>query len=71
MSFPVRKSQELTDMIEEVYEEETSLKGWDSSFIESVREFYYEKGYISQKQYEAVKRKYDRMNDQTGSTYAR
>ena len=43
----LHKSQEITDMIEEVYEHETSLKNWDSSFIESVRNFYYEKGGIS------------------------
>ena len=58
----LHKSQEITDMIEEVYEHETSLKNWDSSFIESVRNFYYEKGGISDKQLAAVQGKYDRMN---------
>lgn len=57
-----KKSQIITDMIEEVYEHETSLKGWDSSFIESVREFYYEKGYLSDNQLKIVQKKYDSLN---------
>lgn len=58
-----KKTQLITDMIEEVYEHETSLKGWDASFIESIREFYYEKGYISDKQLQAVQKKYDKLNE--------
>lgn len=59
----IKTTPTITDMIEEVYEHETSMKGWDSSFIESIRDFYYEQNGLSEKQLAAVQRKYDHMND--------
>lgn len=59
----LNKSQTITDMIEEVYEHETAMKGWDSTFIESIRDFYYDKDGISDKQLIILQGKYDRLQD--------
>jgi hypothetical protein len=53
-------------MIEEVYEHETSMKGWDSSFIESIYDQYHKLGGITDAQLKVVERKYDRLKNQYG-----
>lgn len=59
----LHKDKALEIMIEYVYEEETSRKNWDSSFIESIRNSYYEKGGLTDKQKEIVERRYKHMNE--------
>lgn len=60
-------------MIEAVYEDESSRKNWDSSFIESIRNFYYEKGGLTEKQLTTVERRYANLkhNQGEGRSYER
>lgn len=67
----LHKDKPIEIMIEYVYEEETSRKNWDSSFIESVRNSYYEKGGLTDRQLEIVRQRYDRMQNSNGVSYGK
>jgi len=56
-------------MVETVYEHETSMKGWDSSFIESVYDQYFTKGGLTEAQLKVVERKYERLQDNSAKTF--
>lgn len=59
----LHKDRALEIMIEYIYEEESSRSGWDSSFIESVRNSYYEKGGLTDKQLQIIQKRYKQMNE--------
>jgi hypothetical protein len=54
-------------MVETVYEHETSMKDWDSTFIESVYDQYFTKGGLTEAQLKVVERKYERINNPVAS----
>jgi hypothetical protein len=57
------KDKAIEIMLETVYEYETSMKNWDSSFIESVYDQYHKNGGLTEKQLKIVEQKYESMNN--------
>jgi hypothetical protein len=62
----LHKDTAIEIMLEYVYEEETSRKGWDSSFIESVRNNYYANGGLTDRQLQIVRQRYEKMHEGNG-----
>lgn len=58
------KDKAIEIMLETVYEHETSMKNWDSSFIESVYDQYHKEGGLTDKQLAIVERKYEKITQQ-------
>lgn len=59
----------IQQMLELVYEHETSMKGWDSSFIESVYDQYFTRGGLTHSQLKVVENKYERIMNSTPQRY--
>lgn len=53
------QSKEIELKLETVYEWETNKSNWDASFIESLYNQYYDKGGLTQKQLDALEKKYN------------
>lgn len=56
------KDKAIFLMIEQIYEHETSMVNWDSSFIESVYDQYVKLGGVTEAQLKVIERKYENMN---------